>query len=118
MSTDFGDKLMGICPFPQTVENGDTDLFNDSCQFLVSTMPEGSLTGYCDGGTAVHESGHWMGLLHTFEGMDCEGPGDFIADTPCEAIPTSGCPQNKDTCPDQVGNDPINNFMDYSDDAW
>lgn len=39
-----------------------------------------------------------------------------MADTPQQALPTSGCPDSSDTCPNQPGGDPIANYMDYSDD--
>ncbi|HWL32087.1 MAG TPA: zinc metalloprotease [Gaiellaceae bacterium] len=67
------------------------------------------------GMTLVHEAGHWVNLEHTFFG-GCNAKGDFVDDTPAMKVPTSGCPEGKDTCSDP-GLDPIHNYMDYSFDA-
>ena len=67
------------------------------------------------GETLTHEAGHWLNLEHTFYG-GCNRTGDFVADTPAQRTPSSGCPVGKDTCP-APGLDPIHNYMDYSFDT-
>ena len=80
------------------------------------SLPGGGMKEYDMGHTLVHETGHWLGLYHTFQG-GCMG-GDEVDDTAQEAHPSYGCPKEApDSCSDDDGLDPIHNFMDYSDDV-
>jgi hypothetical protein len=84
------------------------------------TLPNGIETDYNLGFTLVHETGHYLGLYHTFdEGNRLNGclGGDGVDDTASEKTEAYGCPLTRDSCPSQIGRDPVTNYMDYSDDA-
>jgi Pregnancy-associated plasma protein-A len=96
----------------------DSQLYLDGIVFDWESMPGTSDTyagRYDLGQTLTHEAGHWVNLEHTFFG-GCNAKGDFVDDTPAMKVPTSGCPEGKDTCA-EPGLDPIHNYMDYSYDA-
>ncbi len=111
----IGGGTLGFAQFPGG--NPMTDgVVTDYRYFGSDDAPGVNLGGvYNLGRTTTHELGHYFGLFHTFQG-GCVGSGDSIDDTPAEALPNYGCPATPpDTCT-SPGLDPIENYMDYSDD--
>jgi hypothetical protein len=120
-----GQLLLGFSIFPWQRRANPT---LDGVTISDVGLPGGRAVGYNLGDTVIHETGHWLGLLHTFEG-GCADPGDGVADTPAEAVPSFRC-DDVNTCdtpvfPDPANPagppidlpDPIHNFMNYSYDA-
>ncbi|KAL4803371.1 hypothetical protein BDV18DRAFT_40476 [Aspergillus unguis] len=125
----IGGGVLGYATFPDEVTSREFAVDGVVCD--PRSLPGGKAP-YDLGITAVHETGHWLNLFHTFqsESMDplggCYGAGDHIHDTPAEGYPNYGCPKHRDTCTGAVesnntlsvpGLDPVHNIMDYSDDA-
>ena len=104
--------LLGWSYFPFSLPE---DSYIHGIVIHFASLPGGDLAPYNLGGTLIHESGHYLGLFHTFQG-GCVPPGDEVDDTPFEASPAFGCPTGRNTCP-EPGDDPIHNYMDYTDDA-
>lgn len=118
-----GSGLLGYGQFPS---NSTTALSNNTDGVVAghsyfgsrAIYPAGTYgdTTYDKGRTMTHEVGHFLGLRHIWgDNPDCIAD-DGIADTPLAATENYGCPTGANSCP-AAGNDMIENYMDYTDDA-
>jgi hypothetical protein len=131
-SVTFTDTtLLGFAQFPSTSGLGGLPTNGGSATtdgvvagsnfFGSSALSAGNYQApYDRGRTMTHEVGHFLGLLHTFQGGCGTGntnfSGDYCLDTPGVGTPNYGCVANTDSCPSVPGNDMIENYMDYTDD--
>lgn len=96
---------------------------------------QGVGTSVSDGRTLTHEAGHFLGLLHTFQGPffgggdgcqsgDCGSSGDYVCDTPPAQQATYTCNLNLESCASVIPQncyygidvlDMIENYMSYDD---
>jgi hypothetical protein len=112
-----GGPYLGFAYYPNIVTDPQFSVL-DGVVLDWRSLPGGTFALYSEGDTAPHEVGHWLALLHTFDG-GCSAKGDFVADTEAERSPAFFCPIGRDSCSgnSKPGPDPIFNFMDYTQDS-
>lgn len=133
-SVNFTDNsLLGYAQFPEsslagmatTAQNPLTDgVVANYTTFGSSDLVFGSFAQpYDKGRTMTHEVGHFLGLRHIWgDNSACPATNtvndkDFVADTPAASTANYGCLPGTNSCTGNPGNDMIENYMDYSDDA-
>jgi hypothetical protein len=123
---EAGTTIVAFARFPAWQMEG----FSDGIYQRYDTLPGGGFPLNDIGMTTIHETGHWLGLYHTFQNANPEADpcspsntGDIIGDTPVQASDTqaiiSDCtiflgsdPEPfPDSCPDLPGLDPVFNFV-------
>ncbi|KAK4054189.1 hypothetical protein OIV83_001215 [Microbotryomycetes sp. JL201] len=111
--------LLGYATFPSSYTSAPKD---DGVVFFSQAVPGGPIgPNYNLGKVNSHETGHWLGLFHTFQGPlggllgGCVPPGDYVSDTPPSSEPTFSCPTEAIyNCPLALKPVDPSNIMDYT----
>jgi hypothetical protein len=125
-SAEAGITIVAFARFPAWQMEG----ASDGIYQRYDTLPGGGFPRNDIGMTTIHETGHWLGLYHTFQNANPEvdpcspsNPGDIVGDTPTQASDTQAIIDDctvflgpdpapfPDSCPDLPGLDPVFNFV-------
>lgn len=104
------DQLLGWATFPWELKDNSE---MDGIVISYDTFPGGKNPSYNLGKTTVHETGHWLGLYHTFEN-GCDGNGDEVDDTIAHSGPNYNLTENNACKPGEIA--PFDNYMNYGKD--
>ncbi|MFL5807897.1 MAG: T9SS type A sorting domain-containing protein [Flavisolibacter sp.] len=104
-------SLLGYSSLPGSTADRDGIVINTTAFGTVN------MTGaYNMGRTAVHEVGHWLGLMHIWGDTYCGD--DLVSDTPKQGNFTAGCPSGfRSSCNNGTAGDMYMNYMDFTSDA-
>lgn len=75
------------------------------------------------GRTMTHEVGHWLGLRHIWgdntlcPSTNTDNDKDYCSDTPAANAANYDCNLAANSCTSNPGNDQVQNYMDYTNDA-
>jgi len=108
---DGGSTNSGVCWYPNvSMTNAKTARMVYNGQYLGTNSTNAEFRS-----VLTHEAGHFLNLIHTFEG-GCTGQGDNVADTPSSASTNLGChPNQTATTPQECGHlVNVENYMDYN----
>ena len=104
------DRLAGYASFP----GGPAE--KDGIVLDFGAFGQTGSGAYGMGRTAVHETGHWLNLKHTWGDANCGD--DKVDDTPQQSNYTVGCPSTfRSSCGNAPLGDMYMNYMDFTNDA-
>lgn len=122
----FGSTLAGI-PGASNTAATDGVILDYRCfgsKDIVPATPNSIYyQNYDLGRTLTHEIGHSFGLRHIWgDNSACvinstDSNKDYCPDTPAAASANYSCTTTMDSCPSIAGNDMVENYMDYTNDA-
>lgn len=135
----FGGNMEGILGYSQFPSESNLNGLNDNMgdadtdgvvigyEYFGSSDIDASGDYYAPydmGRTASHEIGHFFGLLHTWgdlgsrtnNQLNCAGT-DYCDDTPVTGWENYDCSSVQNSCTSYAGNDMVENYMDYTNDA-